>query len=76
MNANELFDVLLTEESLKVSRDLKNVLDTAFNDGKVEERIKNIKKALIRNRLSIEEIAEDFDTTVEFVTQIKQMLHL
>jgi predicted transposase YdaD len=76
------------EDSLKSYRDLKNVIDTAFDDGKVEgkiegkvegkveEKIENIRKALIRNRLSIEEIAEDFDTTVEFVTQIKQTLNL
>lgn len=68
------------EDSLKSYRDLKNVIDTAFDDGseagEIKEKTKNIQKALIRNRLSIEEIAEDFDTTVEFVTQIKQTLNL
>ena len=68
------------EDSLKSYRDLKNVIDTAFDDGseagEIKEKTRNIQKALIRNRLSIEEIAEDFDTTVEFVNQIKQTLHL
>jgi hypothetical protein len=34
------------------------------------EKIKGIVKAIKRGKLSIEEIAEDFDTTVEFVLKI------
>ncbi len=68
------------EESLKSYRDLKNVIDTAFNDGeskgkiegKIEEKIENIKKALRRQKLTIEEIAEDFDTSIDFVLKIKK----
>ncbi len=68
------------EESLKSYRDLKNVIDTAFDEGenkgkiegKIEEKIENIKKALIRKKLTVEEIAEDFNTTIDFVLQIKQ----
>jgi PD-(D/E)XK nuclease family transposase len=79
------------EESLKVYRDLKNVIDAAYDEGKIEgkvegkiegkvegkiegkieEKVENIKKALRRGKLSIEEIAEDFDTTVDFVRQVK-----
>ena len=67
------------EESLKSYRDLKNVIDTAFDDGqakgkmegkiegkiegKMEEKTANIVKALKRGKLSVEEIAEDFETT-------------
>lgn len=96
MDTNEQSDFRLITESLKVSRDLKNVIDTAYNDGKqqgikevtkevwernmaqgrLEEKTRNIKTALIRNRLSLEEIVEDFDTTLEFVTQIKQRYNL
>lgn len=96
MDTNEQSDFRLITESLKVSRDLKNVIDTAYNDGKqqgikevtkeirernmaqgrLEEKTRNIKTALIRNRLSLEEIVEDFDTTIEFVTQIKQRYNL
>ena len=72
------------EESLKSYRDLKNVIDTAFDDGenkgkiegiiegKIEEKIENIKKALIRKKLTVEEIAEDFNATIDFVLQIKK----
>ena len=64
------------EESLKTYRDLKNVIDTAFDEGeakgKVEEKKANITKALKRGKLSIAEIAEDFEVPLDFVTQIKQ----
>lgn len=73
----------LYEESLKSYRDLKNVIDTAFDEGtvegmikgkmegKMEEKIANIVKSLIRGKLSIEEIAEDFHTTTDFVLQVQ-----
>jgi predicted transposase/invertase (TIGR01784 family) len=41
-------------------------------EGKREEQIKGIVKALKRGKLSIEEIAEDSETTVHFVMQIKK----
>jgi predicted transposase/invertase (TIGR01784 family) len=63
------------QESLKVYRDLKNVVDTAYDEGKVEGKIEektaNIIKILGSGKLSVEEIAEYFDTTVEFVLKIK-----
>jgi hypothetical protein len=58
------------EESLKSYRDLKNVIDTAFDEGAIKEKSANILKALKRGKLSIEEIAEDFDTTTKFVLEI------
>jgi predicted transposase/invertase (TIGR01784 family) len=76
------------EDSLKVYRDLKNVLDTSYDDGKkegiiegkiegkIEEKIEGILKSLKRGKLTIEEIAEDFSTTVEFVKEIKSKHHL
>jgi predicted transposase/invertase (TIGR01784 family) len=60
------------EESLKSYRDLKNVIDTSFGEGQMSEKIQGIIKALKRGKLTIEEIAEDFDTTVEFVLEIKK----
>lgn len=60
------------EESLKSYRDLKNVIDTAFDEGRLEEKTKGIIKALGQGKLSVEEIAEVFSTTVEFVEQIKK----
>jgi predicted transposase/invertase (TIGR01784 family) len=63
------------EESLKSYRDLKNVIDTSFGEGKIEgkieEKVEGIISALKRGKLTIEEIAEDFKTTVEFVLKIK-----
>jgi predicted transposase/invertase (TIGR01784 family) len=63
------------QESLKSYRDLKNVIDTSYGDGKkdgeIEEKVKGIIKALKRGKLTIEEIAEDFSTTIDFVLQVK-----
>jgi predicted transposase/invertase (TIGR01784 family) len=63
------------QESLKTYRDLKNVVDTAFDEGeakgKIAEKTANILNALKRGKLSVEEIAEDFDTTLEFVLKVK-----
>ena len=39
--------------------------------GKIEEKIEGIVKALKRGKLTIEEIAEDFDVTIDFVLTIK-----
>ena len=60
------------EDSLKSYRDLKNVIDTAFGEGAANEKVKGIIKALERGRLTVEEIAEDFSTTVGFVREIKK----
>jgi predicted transposase/invertase (TIGR01784 family) len=68
------------EESLKSYRDLKNVIDTSFDEGKtegkiegkIEEKIEGIVSALKRGKLTIEEIAEDFKTSVDFVLKVKK----
>jgi predicted transposase/invertase (TIGR01784 family) len=64
------------EDSLKVYRDLKNVIDTAFDEGKTEGKtegkIEGIKKALNQGKLTIEEIAEVFSTTIEFILKVKE----
>lgn len=62
----------LYEESLKSYRDLKNVIDSAFDDGVMKEKTTNIIKALQRGKLSVSEIAEDFNTTSDFVIKIKK----
>lgn len=75
------------EASLKYYRDLKNVIDTAVAEGepkgriegkivgiiegKMEGKIVGISKSLRRGKLTVEEIAEDFEVTIEFVLQIK-----
>jgi predicted transposase YdaD len=63
------------EDSLKSYRDLKNVIDTSFGEGKIEgkleEKIEGIINALKQGKLTIEEIAEVFNTTVEVVLGIK-----
>lgn len=64
------------QESLKSYRDLKNVIDTSYGDGKkdgeIEEKVKGIIKALKRGKLTIEEIAEDFSAAIDFVLKIKE----
>lgn len=72
------------EDSLKAYRDLKNVIDTAYDEGKeegrmegiLEEKKSNISKALKRGKLSIEEIAQDFDTSAEYVLDLKNKIGL
>ncbi len=60
------------EESLKSYRDLKNVIDTAYDEGEIKGKTNGIIKSLKRDKLSMEEIAEDFDVSIEFVKQIKR----
>ncbi len=68
------------ELNLKNYRDYKNTIDTAFDEGviegeqkgKIEKTIEGIIKALKRGKLTIEEIAEDFEVTIEFVLEIKE----
>jgi predicted transposase/invertase (TIGR01784 family) len=68
------------EESLKSYRDLKNVVDTSYGDGKkdgeIEEKVKGIIKALKQGKLSVEDIAEIFSTTIDFVLQVKKEQNL
>jgi predicted transposase/invertase (TIGR01784 family) len=73
-------EVLQYEQSLKVYRDLKNVIDTAFDDGKAEGKLEakyeQITKAVKRGKLTITEIAEDFEVEKDFVLQIQSDLNL
>jgi PD-(D/E)XK nuclease family transposase len=80
------------EDSLKSYRDLKNVIDTSFGEGKIEGKlegkiegklegklvgkIEGIINALKQGKLTIEEIAEVFNTTVEVVLGIKNEYNL
>ena len=64
------------EESLKTYRDLKNVIDTSYGDGekdgKLKEKTAGITKALNQGKLTLDEIAEIFSTTTDFVLKIKE----
>ncbi|MEN9610625.1 MAG: hypothetical protein RLZZ628_1439 [Bacteroidota bacterium] len=70
------------EQSVKQYRDLKNVTDTAYfegkiegkMEGKIEERLKNIQKAIQRGKLTDAELAEDFDVSMEYVRQIRDTM--
>lgn len=68
------------EESLKTYRDLKNVIDTAFQDGELKGELKTKTKGIIKflksGKLSIEEIAEGLEVTIDFVLQVKKENHL
>ncbi len=58
------------EDSLKYYRDLKNSLDTAKEEGKIEEKIEVAKNALKMN-LSIDAIMELTGLTKEEITKLK-----
>ena len=72
------------QESLKSYRDLKNVIDTSYEDGKIEGKIegeieaktKGIINALKQGKLIIEDIAEIFSTTIDFVMKVKEEQNL
>ena len=63
------------EQSVKVYRDLKNSIDTAFDDGiiegKIEGKIEGIIRSLQSGLLSIEQVAQIFQVSIEFVQKIK-----
>lgn len=46
--------------------------EEGIEEGKIQEKINGILKALKRGKLSIEEIAEDFEVSVDYVLEIKQ----
>ena len=69
--------ILLSVGELKGYRDLKNIIETAYenrekHNSRIEEKTKNIKNALLRKKLTVEEIAEVFDTTIDLILQIKK----
>jgi predicted transposase/invertase (TIGR01784 family) len=74
------------QESLKNYRDMHNVIKTAkiegimegkiegIMEGKIEGKMEGIKKALQRGKLTIQEIAEDFEVSIDFVLDIQKKL--
>jgi predicted transposase/invertase (TIGR01784 family) len=63
------------EDSLKTYRDLKNVIDTSYGDGEIAEKTRGITNAVKQGKLTIDEIAEIFSTTVEYIRQVKKELN-
>ncbi len=58
---------------LRIYRDWRNIIQTAYDDGKKEVRLSaQIIIALQRNRLTIKEIAEDFEVSVDFILKLKK----
>lgn len=64
------------KENIKYYRDLKNVIDTAFDEGKIEGKIESLINVLQYGKLSIEEIAHIFNVSIEYVLQIKKKNNL
>ena len=63
------------EESVKQYRDLRNVTDTAFNDGKIEGKMEEKKRTVLRGHekgLTIEMLAELVELPV---AEVLKMLH-
>jgi predicted transposase/invertase (TIGR01784 family) len=52
----------------------KKKIQEAKEEGKLEVKSNSVKKALKRGRLSVEEIAEDNDTTIDFVLSIQKQI--
>ena len=51
-------------------------ISQGISQGEVNSKIHGIQKALKRNKLTIEEIAEDFEVSIEFVLKIKKEQNL
>lgn len=51
-------------------------ISQGISQGEVNSKINGIQKALKRNKLTIEEIAEDFEVSIEFVLKIKKEQNL
>jgi hypothetical protein len=60
------------EDSLKQYRDLKNVIDTAFDDGGKKERLEGIIRALEMGNISVEVISQLFKESIEYILKIKK----
>jgi hypothetical protein len=60
------------QESLNTYRDMHNVIQTAHYEGKLEGKIERIQKALKRGKLTLEEIVEDFEVSIDFVLDIQK----
>jgi exonuclease VII small subunit len=48
------------------------VIDTAFDEGGMKEKIERIIRTIQSGKLSIDEIVEDFEVSVDFVLKIKK----
>lgn len=58
---------------LKIYRDWRNIIQTAYDDGVKKGRLNSqVIIALERNKLTVEEIAENFKVSVDFVLKIKR----
>jgi hypothetical protein len=58
---------------LKIYRDWKSIIQTAYDDGVKKARLNaRIIIALQRNKLNVDEIAEDFEVSIDFVLKIKK----
>jgi hypothetical protein len=58
---------------LKIYRDWRNIIQTAYNDGVKKGVLKSqIIIALERNELTVNEIAQGFEVSIDFVLKIKK----
>jgi hypothetical protein len=63
-------------EQSKIEVGKKKVLEIQFEDGIQKGKTEAIIKALKRGKLTLTELAEDFDVTIDFVLQIKKEQNL
>lgn len=86
LSADEIIDKI--QNSPKTSKSLNSKIMSTYDSiiakgkaegisqGEVNSKIHGIQKALKRNKLTIEEIAEDFEVSIEFVLKIKKEQNL
>lgn len=63
------FEMVISANALAVKNEKKKI-DKAI----LEEKFENIKKAILRGKLTIEEIAEDYNVDVNFVIDLQQKI--
>jgi hypothetical protein len=44
--------------------------DVLYKEGEIKGEIKSIQKAILRNKLTLEEMSEDFEVSLEFIEQV------
>lgn len=80
LKAEEIIEKLTKIPSKSLNSKIMSTYDSIIakgrNEGvaqeKIQSKIEGIKKALKRGKLTFEEIAEDFDVSVEFVLKLKK----
>ncbi len=80
LNADEIIDKIQKSTSESLNSKIMSTYDSiiakgkaqGISQGEINSKIIGVRKALNRKKLTIEEIAEDFEVSLEFVLKIKK----